>query len=81
MSKSTPSPAAKPVTDSPPKGSNPAMQGEGNYEAAKRVRESTETFIAEGKVAPAAKAAKPEDAETAKALKEAESEGKSHAKR
>lgn len=77
MTQTTPQPA----DNSQPKSNGPAMQGEGNYEAAQNCRDSVETFIEEGKVGPAAKAAKPEDAQTAEALKQAEAEGKSHAKR
>ena len=76
MSKTTP-----PTTPKQPGASqDQAMQGEGNYEAARRHRESVEEFVEAGKVKPAAKAAKPEDAQTAEALKKAEAEGKSHAK-
>ena len=59
---------------------NPAMQGEGNYTAARRHRESVEAFIDAGKVAPAADKAAPANAAEAQALKDAEAQGRKHAK-
>ena len=50
---------------------NPALQGEGNYTAARRHRESVEAFIDAGKVAPAADKAAPANAAEAQALKDA----------
>ena len=67
-------PAAQPADD-------PALQGEGNYAAARRHRESVEQFIDAGKVQSAAENAAPTDAAEAEDLRAAEEEGKSHAKR
>jgi len=67
-------PGAQPAND-------PALQGEGNYAAARRHRESVEQFIDEGKVQSAAENAAPADAAEAEQLRAAEEEGKSHAKR
>lgn len=66
-------PDTQPVDD-------PALQGEGNYAAARRHRESVERFIDAGKVQPAADNAAPADAEEAEQLRAAEEEGQSHAK-
>ena len=60
---------------------DPALQGEGNYAAARRHRESVEQFIDAGKVQSAAQNAAPADAAEAEGLRAAEEEGKSHAKR
>ena len=57
------------------------MQGEGNYDAARRVRQHTEDFIKKGGVAPAARKAEPHGKDEAKAMEDAEREGLSHAKR
>ena len=67
-------PDAQPADD-------PALQGEGNYAAARRHRESVEQFIDAGKVQTAAENAAPADAAEAEELRAAEEEGKSHAKR
>lgn len=63
---------------------NPAtdkVQGEGDYEAARRYDEDAETFAKSGKVEKAARDAAPKSDAEAEALKKAEEEGKSHAKR
>lgn len=61
---------------------DPALQGEGNYAAARRYRESAEEFAANpGKVDEAAHAAKPDNPQQARELKEAEKEGKKHARK
>ena len=67
-------PGAQPADD-------PALQGEDNYAAARRHRESVEQFIDAGKVQSAAQNAAPADAAEAEKLRAAEEEGKSHAKR
>ena len=67
-------PGAQPADD-------PALQGEGNYAAARRHRESVAQFIDAGKVQSAAENAAPTDAAEAEDLRAAEEEGKSHAKR
>ena len=56
------------------------LQGEGDYDAARRHRESVEAFVAAGRVEPAARAAAPDSAQEAQDLKEAEAEGRAHAK-
>ncbi len=68
--------AAQPDTQA----DDPALQGEGNYAAARRHRESVEQFIDAGKVQPAAENAAPANAEEAEQLRAAEQEGQSHAK-
>ena len=75
---------ASTAPDAPPGGQpadDPALQGEGNYAAARRHRESVEQFIDAGKVQSAAENAAPADAAEAEDLRAAEEEGKSHAKR
>ncbi len=64
---------AKPATDK--------VQGEGDYEAARRYDKDVEAFAKSGKVDEAARDAAPKSAAEAEALKKAEEEGKSHAKR
>ena len=54
---------------------DPALQGEGNITAARRVRKATESFVAQGKVAGAARAAAPHTAAEAEALRVAEAKG------
>ena len=72
--------AAPASVDTAGAGSNPALQGEGNYTAARRHRESVEAFIDAGKVAPAAAKAAPANAAEAQALTDAEAQGRKHAK-
>jgi hypothetical protein len=60
---------------------DPAMQGEGNYTAARRHRKSVEKFVEQGRVEGAADAAQPADADEAQALREAEQKGRSKARR
>jgi len=60
---------------------NQDLQGEGNYEAARRYRKSAEQFVADGRVDQAAHDAKPDDAAQAQAMKDAEASGRQHAKR
>ena len=62
-------------------GGDPPLQGEGNYSAARRHRESLKEFIDSGRVEPAAEQARPADAQQAGELEEAEKAGRSHAKR
>lgn len=68
-------PEHEPATD------DPALQGEGNYDAARRHRESVETFVESGRVDEAARDAEPKDADEERELEDAEAEGRSHAKR
>lgn len=60
---------------------DPALQGEGNYAAARRHRASAEAFVKAGKVKPAAEAAKPRTKDEARALREAEEVGREPARR
>jgi hypothetical protein len=61
-------------------GDDPALQGEGNYAAARRHRESLERFIEDDRVDNAAAQAAPQDGDEAREMREAEAEGRSHAK-
>ena len=63
---------------STPKSEN--IQGEGDYEAARRYDKQAHDFAKSGKVDKAAKEAKPDNAAQAKDLKRAEEAGKSRAK-
>jgi hypothetical protein len=64
-----------------PDPADPALQGEGNYTAARRYRKSVEKFVEAGKVAPAAHEAAPDDARQARELQEAEAAGRAHARK
>jgi hypothetical protein len=68
-------------TDTTPPDDDPALQGEGNISAARRHRKSVEEFVEAGKVQPAADNAAPTDAAEAQELRDAEAEGRAHAKR
>lgn len=57
------------------------LQGEGNYDAARRHRESAEKFVKSGAVEPAAREAAPHNIDEAREMRDAEQAGKSHAKR
>jgi hypothetical protein len=59
---------------------NPEMQGEGNRTAARHYNEATKRFVEQGKVGPAAEAARPDSPEQQREMERAEQEGKSHAK-
>lgn len=59
---------------------NDKVQGEGDYEAARRYDKAAREFAESGKVDDAAREAAPDDAGEAEALKQAEREGASHAK-
>lgn len=61
--------------------SDPLLQGEGNVTAARRVRNETETFVAQGKVADAARKAAPHTPAEAEALRTAEAKGWAKARR
>jgi hypothetical protein len=56
------------------------VQGEGDYDAARRYDKAAREFAESGKVEEAAHDAQPESADVAVDLKQAEEEGKSHAK-
>ena len=56
------------------------VQGEGDYDAARRYDKASREFAESGKVEPAARDAAPDDARQAEEMERAEAEGKSHAK-
>ncbi|MGZ5130566.1 MAG: hypothetical protein ACXWCU_03585 [Caldimonas sp.] len=56
------------------------VQGEGDYDAARRYDKAAREFAESGKVEPAAHEAAPDNAEQADAMKRAEEIGKSHSK-
>jgi hypothetical protein len=56
------------------------LQGEGNYDAARRYDKAATDFAKSGKVDKAAHAAAPADGDEAEAMKQAEAEGASHSK-
>jgi hypothetical protein len=56
------------------------VQGEGDYEAARRYDKAAREFAESGKVEEAARDAKPTSPEEADELRQAEREGKAHAK-
>ena len=58
----------------------PAVQGEGDYQAARRYNESVESYVKNNDVEEAARAAEPTSAEETRDLLEAEREGRAHAK-
>ena len=64
-----------------PESPDPALQGEGNYTAARRHRKSVKTFIESGKVDEAARQAEPDSPQQERELKEAEQDGESHARK
>jgi hypothetical protein len=57
------------------------IEGEGSYTAARRHRKSVEDFVEEGRVDEAAQDAAPDSAEEADELRQAEDEGRSHARK
>lgn len=57
-----------------------ALQGEGNYEAAREYNEATRDFVESGRVDKAARDAEPRDATEAKSMEQAEQVGKARAK-
>jgi len=78
----TPSdPAADPAAAAPADASDAALQGEGNYTAARRHRASVKDFIDAGGVDEAAHQAAPQTAAEERDMKDAETEGRAHAKR
>lgn len=56
------------------------VQGEGDYKAARRHRESVRTFVKSGRVDKAARDAAPKTVQEDEALKRAEQTGESHSK-
>jgi hypothetical protein len=59
---------------------NDKVQGEGDYEAARRYDKASRDFAQSGRVEPAAHDAAPDDAREAAELEQAEQKGKSHSK-
>jgi hypothetical protein len=71
----------KPVPPPNEKKSAPAhIQGEGDYEAARRYRRAVEGFVHTQDIEAAARAAAPRDEHEAKELAAAEAAGRSHAR-
>jgi hypothetical protein len=62
-------------------GNGSGVQGEGNYEAARRYRAGVERYVSSADVAQAARAAAPRSEAEAEELEAAENEGRSRAKR
>lgn len=60
--------------------SKPRIQGEGDYDSARKYNEEAQAFASSGKVGQAAKAAAPRNAQEKDEMREAEAEGRSHAK-
>lgn len=60
--------------------SDPKVQGEGDYEAARHYNDATRDYVQSGKVDGAAGAAKPKTPEEAAELERAEAAGKARAK-
>jgi hypothetical protein len=58
----------------------PDIQGEGNYDAARRYDKAATDFAQSGKVDQAARDARPKNEAEADEMKKAEQQGKSHAK-
>jgi len=70
-------------TTKPPASNDPqhgAVQGEGNYEAAREFNDAERKFVESGKVEAAARAAAPKDEAESRQLLEAEQKGRSRAK-
>lgn len=59
---------------------NNDLQGEGNYDAARRYDKAQREFVESGQVDDAARKSAPQNADEAQQLRRAEREGKSHAK-
>ncbi len=68
------------MNPTPTPDTDPDLQGEGNYEAARRHRKAEEDFVQSGQVQPAAEAAKPQSPEEAKELADAEAEARARAR-
>jgi len=63
-----------------PSQSDSKVQGEGDYEAARRYDDAARGFAQSGKVEPAAREAEPRDAREAEDIEKAEEIGKSRSK-
>lgn len=59
---------------------NNDLQGEGNYDAARRYDKAQREFVESGRVDDAARKAAPKNADEAEQLRQAEQDGKSRAK-
>ena len=70
----------KPSPNDPSQGKSPNVQGEGDYESARKYNKDTKEFVESGQVDEAAKAARPENEQQARAMEEAEKAGKARAK-
>jgi len=68
-------------TQAGPDKDDPALQGEGNYTAARRHRESVEQFVQSGKVEEAAREAAPQDPTEERELQQAEKAGRERARK
>jgi hypothetical protein len=69
-----------PAQSSPDK-NDPALQGEGNYTATRRHRESVEQFVQSGKVDEAAHDAAPQDPTEEREMQQAEEAGRERARK
>jgi hypothetical protein len=58
----------------------PKIQGEGDYESARRYRRDVEDYVKSADIERAAREAEPDSPEQARELEQAEEIGKSHAK-
>ena len=61
-------------------GTNKNMQGEGNYDAAKKFNDAEKKFVDSGKVDQAARDAEPKNSKEEADMQRAEAIGRSHAK-
>jgi hypothetical protein len=64
-----------------PEKDDPAMQGEGNYTAARRHRDAVEHFVQSGQVEEAARDAAPQDPTEERELQQAEEAGRARARK
>jgi hypothetical protein len=71
----------KPTADSGTQAATPNIQGEGDYESARKYRNDTDKFLKEADVSGLARSAAPKSPEEAQELKQAEDVGLSHVKR
>jgi hypothetical protein len=71
----------RPAAAPKPGEADPALQGEGNYTAARRHRKSVKKFVESGRVQDAAREAAPDSDAVAQELERAEEAGLSHARK
>jgi hypothetical protein len=76
--KQQPDPSSRPAEADAVERDNPALQGEGNYKAARSYRESLKRFLDKDQVDAAAEAAAPRTPEEEREMKAAEDTGLSH---